>query len=262
MISRVQRVCRQFHDLIGTSTVIQQKLFLKLSGGERQTWIARSSLADGRFAWAVPPDLHFESDSESRRDVESRKDQIWVPARLNPMHVLPDKLCIESRLTVLAMFRLPILESRFNHTAGAAKRVWGTGGETVCLSFELRPEAAGSWRNTFLTDPPTRSAWVHLAVHAGNTTKKLGDKSFNVKRSDDENGLTLGAIIDAAFTDKGGGILRTGSRCETLQDVTLDDLIQKLGVTGRKPAKCDSYYTTICLEGIVIPSEEEWASVK
>jgi hypothetical protein len=83
-VFRVQRVSRQFRDLVATSAAIQQKLFLRSSGGERRTWVLRSSQAVGAFNWIVPCDAEFIVCT----DLAGVEEKEWTPARLNPLYVV------------------------------------------------------------------------------------------------------------------------------------------------------------------------------
>lgn len=146
----------------------------------------------------------------------------------------------------------------------SALRVWAGDGEVVRPALEFRPREPGSWRKMLLTDPPTFSANVFLNVYTGrnsNQTSNYGAKRFDVKNKKGK-GLTLGAIIDAAVTIRGDGWARQGTSYENLQDATLGDIMQKIGETDRKPAKCHIHWTTFRLNRMVIPTEEEWESVK
>ena len=93
----------------------------------------------------------------------------------------------------------------------------------------------------------------------GKTRSRYGAKSFEVG----ENGqaLTLGAIFDAAMVHKSNSYVRISAGYGELKDATLNDIITKIGETSRKPANCDPSRFYMRLNGIVLPTEEEWASV-
>jgi hypothetical protein len=82
----VQRVSRQFRDIVATSIAIRQKLFLKSSGERRQTWIARSSEwpLDAFFGVFAPLDAQFVRCPDGDGD-EAKGQKKWTPARLNPL---------------------------------------------------------------------------------------------------------------------------------------------------------------------------------
>ena len=106
------------------------------------------------------------------------------------------------------------------------------------------------------------TAQVDLEVYIGKTRSfRYGVIRLDVK-DDTGKGLTLGAVMDASASATGDGYVRQGGEWENLEDATLGDMMQKLGETDRKPAKCYAGTSTLRLEGMVIPSEEEWESVK
>lgn len=80
----VQRVCRQFRDVVATSAVIRQKLFLQPSG-ERQTWFARTDqhhagyYTDSDFP---PADAYFATSDTIGA---GGNHKTTTPARLNPL---------------------------------------------------------------------------------------------------------------------------------------------------------------------------------
>lgn len=78
----VQRVCRQFRDAVASSTAIQQKLFLKPSDAEQQSWVVKSRPAQPGSGnpW---PEPYFVTVDPSISQAADRNPV--TPARLNPL---------------------------------------------------------------------------------------------------------------------------------------------------------------------------------
>ena len=259
----VQRVSRQFHDIVATSTAIRQKLFLKSSGERQQTWIAHSNeqVVDPFWALFAPSDVQFVRCSNGDSDKPNNQKK-WTPARLNPLYDLRFLILLVGVLTLVDAYRLHVHRSFSGLTAAA--RTWHEQSETVQLmpAFNLHPRAtSASWRDTFLTDPPTMFAECTLYVAIGKLVNSYGSKHFAVAGVNDE-GLTIGSVIDAAMNHKGRACVRLPRSFEELEDATIGDVMTKLGETERKQAKCDHSSTLLYLNGMVIPIDEEWKSVK
>lgn len=148
----IQRVCRQFHEIVATSAAVQQKLFLHPTGVERQVWTTYREYPNPPVRpYAV--DAHFV---KARDDAEDKTTEKRVtPARLNPLLSLP--------------------AYRLNHSA--ADRAWIGRGEEVTFApwVTVLPEnESASWRRMQLTDPPTTSAYVNLTLGTGTSWSSYG----------------------------------------------------------------------------------------
>ena len=104
-----------------------------------------------------------------------------------------------------------------------------------------------------ITDPPCSSAVVSISWTHGKSRSIRGDQYCNV---DNPNGVTLGNVFDAVLHKEGSVGYMKGERWEQKNETTLDNVIQMLGETKRKPVMVG--YSVIRLRGIVIPTDEEW----
>lgn len=130
----------------------------------------------------------------------------------------------------------------------------------------LRPEdTCASWRSMQLTDPPTLSGFAYLFMNSGDSPCRLPCKGVTVEAMDNNQGLTLGDLIVAANRDASGNhytVIRREERLIYIQDTTLTDVLTKVKESTRKPIKLEPLHTEINLKYMVLPSDEEWASMK
>ena len=232
-----QRVSRQFRDIVATSAAIQQHLFLRPSGMKKSTWITRSTAPAGPYSYWGRQYVYFEACDESEPESDIGPAKKYMPARLSPL------LSIDQRA--------PFEQS--------AQRIFAMGGDRVVITFPMQlRESSFSWRETYLTDPPCTSVMVNLRWTFPRP-KSEGTRSCQVN---DPNGITLGAVIDAVLQEKGSFGYRTHGRWEWVPDSTVDDIIKALGETKRKRAVLERTYSSIELQGVVIPDENEWQAVK
>ena len=113
-------------------------------------------------------------------------------------------------------------------------------------------------------------------LRAGKNDTNFGEKTFEVRS---ESGVTLGDVIDATrapsrvFMRLGGYKKLKWTQQLSRQQVlnrqfpafgplSLDEVLDKIGRTSRKPAKVYCRDTRFGFNNMVIPSEEEWRTVK
>lgn len=114
-----------------------------------------------------------------------------------------------------------------------------------------------------LTDPPTFVADVSLDIFADKYKNWWGEKKTTIgDKSSSAQALTLGMVVDAAMSDEGDVVVLKDSGEVRLHKFSLNDLTKELGETDRQQARFRWQDTWILLEGVVIPSEEEWETVK
>lgn len=240
----IQRVSRQFRDIMATSSAIRQKCFLQPSGEQRQTWVANSnqSIRTGPiWGWYPPHDAHFVKDSDETKITTLMK---VTPARINPL--------------------LQLLSNQLSLTA--ATRLWGKPEELVTftpsITWNLNNKSA-SWRDMQLTDPPTTSVSANVTLGTGKSRAPRTSKFWNVDERHGR-GLTLGDVIDAGSKRQNASdaYVVLNGRAETLRKASLDDAVEALSGAGRKSVRIEAGVSAIGLKHMVIPSEEEWESMK
>lgn len=116
--------------------------------------------------------------------------------------------------------------------------------------------ACSSWRKTYLTNPPTKSAFVHLVVQSARFKSRYGCARYTVATSGSQ-GLTLGDVVDAVNTKRSWSG-KTGGRTGEMGELTIDDVVKKLHATEKNPAYLSASDTRVHLHRVVIPSEDEW----
>jgi hypothetical protein len=140
----VQRVCRQWKDVIAASPAIQEKLFLRLRG-QTETWMLTNPISIDNFTIYFEPrtverNFRMVSDAELKsgewRKESGRVEHLFTPTTLNPL--------------------LRPQEGISNY--------WIE--ESPAFYVDLRPTANfaqhNSFRATYLTDPPCKECVVYI----------------------------------------------------------------------------------------------------
>ena len=158
-------------------------------------------------------------------------------------------------LTPFDFIRLRLQDWSRNNSA---QRVCYEKTEHVIAIFNVQLGRRSSWRNTFLTDPPCQSASVSMNWSVGKGLKTHGQQHHSVH---DPNGLTLGTVMDAVLQERQSVSYRIGDEIYVKEGAILHNLLQTLSAGKRKKAiTVDAL--GIYFEGVVIPTEKEWAEVK
>ena len=157
--------------------------------------------------------------------------------------------------------RLKVKCKKGTTTTNSAQRLYGE--ETDLLQFTFDPcleNTSASWRKTYITNPPPGAVYVTLQVYAGQNRESIGVKTLDVyARSDD--GITLGDVVDAARA-QGPGMIRIKGYYEHFHRLSLNEVFNRLGRTDRRPGRLDGEFGQYGLDNMVIPSKDEWRSVK
>ena len=244
----VQRVASCWYAMVTTSKNIRKRLFLEGSGEAKQHWIicegAGPGVADrsrpvphrsGPTGW-IPSHCYLVKYDES------------VDPRLVREHMSP------ARLNPLLRLGRPDGQGDLDEMRHSLAQRLNRGGERVHFTHEMPLSDKGSWRATFLTDPPCSRVDLDLHWAVGGTSSS---ESFDLIRK--KGGLTLGDIVDSALSypmhlaDE-----KTGKQIgeEEPFRYILGDLEAMLGA----PATIATA-TSISMHMFAIPSDAEWHSV-
>lgn len=101
-------------------------------------------------------------------------------------------------------------------------------------------------------------------MSAGNPFAPLGSKAVGVRTKEEGRGLTLGDLITAANQDASDDSAKVwnGNRLTPLENATMTDVLAKVKKMTRKLIKLEPLHTEFLLISMVLPSDEEWESVK
>lgn len=142
----------------------------------------------------------------------------------------------------------------------AAQRAYQNGGDSIELPCDMQLRECSSWLNTYLTDPPTKSAQIHLSVECGKVKSNRASAQYTVKTSNSQ-GLTLGDIVGTSVPTKHHWAGRLNAGSESAGERSVGDVVKRLGATDRNPAYLTKGITMFRLNGVVLPSEEERESL-
>ena len=236
----IQRVSRNFKDVIATSPKIQEKMFLRLRKDiPAETWMFETLNRDpdnpNRAVWKKERDVRFEKiDPNSVKT----KGRLLKPVVLNPL------LHLTSWIT-------PVLPAKTRLYLLLDKR------ESVAMNFS--PSHFGSHHSflkTYITDPPcyTANAVIEADVLLDPTKEPIHGRAIAWGDTSDQ-GLTIGDVV-LARTDVYLHWGRRGHPDEKYTDTQLEKVIR-----DRAPfvmGKDSKPNLTLELFGVVIPTDEEW----
>ncbi|KAK3634959.1 hypothetical protein LTR56_005791 [Elasticomyces elasticus] len=194
----IQRVCRQFRDILATSAALQGKVWLR----------APQSLSDevwtviGPKLVCVLAGYHYKYPAT--RVVRIANTDAFPE---NAIGMYGDKEPPRSRL---ARCFSPSLKHRDIHTDSAMKPMrWllervGSAGELCVFEKYVPLLGPGSWKNTYMadfrsTDVPCKSATVRLRWAIAEKPLISGTVYLQATRTDEVHGFTLGMLVEAAF---------------------------------------------------------------
>ena len=234
-----QRMCRQFRDIVATSVKLRQKLFLRSTGQEEESWSLQVPLEAGYlFLPTIRAAKPYWSTSRDTGAQDPRSESKRVtPTQLNLLRSL-------------------------NHRswgATSSSRAAAFPFETANLPFKIIQYTKASWRGTFLTDPPCREATISLFWKA-KAKPPIEGRVIRTVASD--VGVTLGQLVDAALYKIGQVQAWIKNKITSHEATTLVDVVAALGAVTGSSVMVDVPYTHIDVKGVTIPTEEEWAMMR
>jgi hypothetical protein len=230
----IQRVCRQFRDVIAASPKIQEKMFLRLRNiVPKEAWTLETSIAT-QAPWA--------EEARFRKADENTKGRLWRPAVLNPL------------------FELTPIEEHLS----SADRINSVTRRTETVEMLLSSSHFGdhpSFLKTFITDPPCYGASAEIVADFLLDPAKEDDVVVGTVSGNNvviPRALTVGDVVRARTSvdlrwDESG----LGDASYT--DAQLEEVI---GCIAPIDTGINSIpILTLQLWNLVIPTEEEWRAV-
>jgi len=251
----VQRVCRQFRDIVSNSPRLRRYLNLLPSSDDfAEAWVLRRN---SRVAQATKfyftknnrdglseaeEEEAWSEDSDEEADDRDEYSTPYMPVRLSDFAVRPDAGS----------------PTEPNPASRMSLKLAGEHVHLLLSGSVIAPTA--SWRAVYLTKPPCHDAEISVRWIIKSQPPTYGAVRQCVF-SDSASGLTLGEIIDAALNDRGVVPVHGEGSSKEHSVKSNRELVD---VPARLEAKCDKAAifgdgTTVALEGMVVPSEEEWA---
>lgn len=233
----IQRVCRQFRDVIATSPKIQEKMFLRLRKDvPEETW--KLDIFGKSLGNRLKPeeDVRFEKVV----DIDSVKTEaaLFRPVVLNPLFSLMPRDVSSKQRRYYAID---------NH-------------ESITMDFSQSHFGDHpSFLKTYITDPPCYFASAAMETYflLGPTQDLVpGTVSGHWVLSD--QGLTIGNVL-LAHTEATLQWGRLGHPNRFYSDSQLEEIIRD--VDSSATGEGSSPKLTLELLGLIIPTEEEWKAV-
>ncbi|KAK4547621.1 hypothetical protein LTR36_000578 [Oleoguttula mirabilis] len=227
------RVCRQFRDIVATSLKLQQMLFLRLPTQTAETWRLVPSLPTD-----PPSGAYFDIDKGKPTSPNTRA---LVPVRLHPFLTLCGPKVYAGG------------------SENSAARLLRAQGERVLFPFKKPLSGSAPWEQAPLTDPPYKTASITLYwdIKAKPLIRLTVTREVSTV-----TGIKLGDL-QAALSYKGR--TRWWSRPTNLKDMPDSTAVEVLAMLERKHGKksvFDIESSHVVLEGVVVPTEAEWALMK
>ncbi|GAB1742729.1 hypothetical protein NU219Hw_g8441t1 [Hortaea werneckii] len=231
----IQRVCKQFRDIVATSVKLQQRLFLRSDGSEAQEW---------RVAAKDNPEFPNSDWLRTYRFVKStyiagadeNVGAAFTPVRLG--HALE--------------------RARRKSVPNAAHAFYLTN-QWVEFRREFDCFAELSLAKTYLTQPPMQQANLHVILSFKSDSHMHYSGRIEVS---DADGLKIVDLLRAVRSSRFSHIWRHRTATQegkyfnnvSLQDITGDEnLIDK--------HKVNLEYASMELPGCIAPTEQEWAAM-
>lgn len=238
-IFAIQSVSHCFRSVIASSLPIHKRLFIRTCAS-KELWDLCSTSPSPRPSPDCDDHIYWQPHHPTNRDCIGQQ---FVPTRLCPFLKVPQKHWADLSLRTSA-FRRAML--RWTVTGKAAR-------------------AQGLWRDVQLTDPPCEEVTQYHVSSRITAHSVRRDASFGRAKLEVQGGITLGDVVDAACTTPASLVVDACSRedahlsggrfyIDQLRDLIKDE-------QGRHYEK-SPLYVEIRLSGMVIPTEEEWTSVR
>ncbi|KAK5680200.1 hypothetical protein LTS10_007127 [Elasticomyces elasticus] len=175
-----QRVCRQFHDCVAASVLLQRKLFLTPPSDIEETW----TLVHAPGPSNAQPQFSLFTGSP-----------LTAVVRIPPTGKLPPN--VFGRVGVLR--QVATYFGPFWKPTDQAENLTDRMRGTEKLSFkvsgvDLMGEA--SWKKTYLTTSPCKNVAVHLDWLLATKPVTRGRSDLNIASTGDPNGFTIGPLLD------------------------------------------------------------------
>jgi hypothetical protein len=179
----VQRVCRQWKDLIASSPAIQEKLFLRLRNDTSETWMSMNSKSVPCNIRELPRDSELNFRMVNTVEVESGS---W-------RHTAPG---------VKHLFKPVALNPLLSRTSTSVFELERGGGHTFKVDVPAAYSPHHSYRDIYLTDPPCRDCTIELEFSKtrpgpNGLTWRGGKATVQSNKA-----LTLGDLIDCALKSR------------------------------------------------------------
>ncbi|KJX92436.1 hypothetical protein TI39_contig5852g00025 [Zymoseptoria brevis] len=239
-----QRVSRQFRDLVRTSAMIKEKLFICVNGGKDLVWEVDHG-ADPTLSTAHPG-----GGIDRSRLPHTLFRKMWrvMPVRLNPSLGLSSLHFRRATSTARRLQYSPEEQVEITSSAIRQRLVTDTGGE--------------SWQLQYLSDPPCKVASMRWYWSSKVGSRKIATGRL-VRHVQNHDGLTFYDLWRAIWVQKEDLEYWTGSRHQFVQQASFRQVWEKLKAEGGFKALevFEGEQMEISLGGVVVPTEDEWRAV-
>ena len=251
-----QSVCKQFQEIVVKSKAIHRKLFL-IVDEKPQNWrrVQVRPEPDGYEFRKLEPDAPTPSFGRFPISQMYFMRAFKAPKNLTPVRLNP--LLKQDRFRQNGDGFLP------DHSGNSAYRTLMEPKETCNLVHNMHRQSDNEalWRKMYLCDPPCTSAETRFTFEVQREPRRSATVKFEIS---DSNGITFGSLFDQAMRAK---ILdKDGKKCAGDHGIA-EHYVKELERLHERPAyiKCSdsfTYGTFITLNGVVIPTEDEWRAVE
>ncbi|RMY67170.1 hypothetical protein D0864_11647 [Hortaea werneckii] len=228
----IQRVCKQFRDVVATSVKLQQRLFLRADGFEAPEW---------RVAAKDHPDFSNSDWRRTCRFVKSTdilETDEHVGAWCKPVRLCPTMECEELRSEV------------------GISRAYFEAGQRVTFRSGLDLFGECSLTKTYLTQPPTQRAILELDFHMSSDSLRRYTGNVDVSTVD---GLKVADLLHAIRFSESWTIYETATPEERFSTVSLQDFTGDDNFFNKIKVAVES--VALLLRDCIVPTEEEWAAM-
>ncbi|RMY57543.1 hypothetical protein D0863_12594 [Hortaea werneckii] len=231
----IQRVCKQFRDVMATSVKLQQRLFLRSDGPEAQEWrVAAKDNADSPNNYWLRTYRFVESNYIAGADEDV--GVAFKPARLGHALKRPD-LTSERKVS---------------------RAFYST---TQSVEFRRKIDYFGesSLAKTYLTHPPMQQAILRVTLSFKSDSHMYYSGRLEVNKSD---GLKIADVLHAIRCSKFLDISRHWTAeqgAKYFTNVSLHDVTGEESLFDKNKVCLE--HASMELPGYIVPTEQEWAAM-
>ncbi|KAI7541851.1 hypothetical protein KC331_g8320 [Hortaea werneckii] len=231
----IQRVCKQFRDIVASSIKLQQRLFLRSDGTEAQEWrVAAKDDAEFPNSDWLTTFRYVKSTYIARTD--ENLGVAFKPVRLGHALKRPD-LTSEPK----------------------ASRAFYSTTQLVEFHREIDYFGESSLAKTYLTHPPVQQAMLHLTLSFKSDSRIYYSGRLEVSKSD---GLKIADVLHAIRCSNFLHIRRHWTATQGTKyfaNVSLHDATGDESLFDKNKVCLE--HAAMELPGCIMPTEQEWAAM-
>ena len=239
-VRRCQGVCKQFRTVIHESGRLQETMMLRLGSQPRQTWEHYFKPVSEDIRWK--PQFRLVTADDTFHPLTGH--------RVRFTRLTPARLCPLLEISRRGSSELPPSALRLQYRSEEA------------VVFRTSPDLADtSWKELFVTDPPCTLANLSIEFRIGSPDFFEGGSIRVVRTVEAKDGLKLKHLVESPLEIPGEVVWSLKWQRGAKYYKYPARLLRKFENRLKAKAVISCLRTIVSLEGMVIPTKEEWRSI-